>query len=326
MHGRGRLPPGTIRIMSHAYDWGLTEVRPDTLAYLRPPGTWGWSNSGLIVSGDEAVLVDAAYTLELTRRMLAEISAALPDVRIARACLTHGNGDHCYGVPALGGVELVATRACADTIEHEVSAAALTTLMASGPKPLDDYLTRHFGAFDFTGAVLPEPDVTVSGRSTFRLGSREIELIEVGPAHSAGDLAVYVDDVRCLYAGDIVFAHDTPIAWASARGMIEACRTLRATGAEVVVPGHGPVVEAGYLDVARGYFEHLLEHAERFGRAGLPYHEAAARVPLDRYASWLLPERIVLSTAAAYRDLGLPVEDGPVEILRRVAHFAESAG
>ena len=308
--------------MSHAYDWGLTEVRPDTFAYLRPPGTWGWSNSGLIVSGDEAVLIDAAYTLELTARMLAEISAALPHVRIVRACLTHGNGDHCYGVPALGGVELVASRACADTIDHEVSAQALTGLMAHGPEPLPAYLTQHFGAFDFEGAILPHPDVTVTGRTAIRAGSREIELIEVGPAHSAGDLAVYVDDAKCLFTGDIVFAHDTPIAWESVTGMIKACRTLRETGAELLVPGHGPVVQADYLDVARGYFEHLLTHAQRLGQAGLPYHEAAAHIPLDRYASWHLPERILLSTAAAYRDLALPVDDTPIEILRRMAALA----
>ncbi|WP_307846819.1 MBL fold metallo-hydrolase, partial [Actinospica durhamensis] len=119
------------------------------------------------MSGDEAVLIDAAYTLELTARMRAEIEAALPHVRIVRACLTHGNGDHCYGVPALGGVEVVATRACADTIDHEVSAEALTSLMASGPEPLQSYLTQHFGAFDFAGAVLPHPDTTVTGHTSF---------------------------------------------------------------------------------------------------------------------------------------------------------------
>jgi glyoxylase-like metal-dependent hydrolase (beta-lactamase superfamily II) len=309
--------------MPHAYDGGLTEIRPGTFAYLRPPGTWGWSNSGLIADGGDALLVDAAYTLELTAKMLAEIHAALPAARIARAVLTHGNGDHCYGVPALGEVELIATGACAETIEHEVSAETLSTLIAHGPEPLRGYLARHFGAFDFTGAILPAPDRAVTGRSALRVGTREVELIEVGPAHSEGDLAVYVPDVKTLFAGDIVFAHDTPIAWSSAQGMVAACLTLRETGAELVVPGHGPVVEAGYLDVARSYFEHVLDHAQRLGQAGLAYHEAAARIPLERYADWALPERVVLSTAAAYRDLGLPVHDGPLEILTRLAAFAD---
>jgi cyclase len=304
------------------YDSGLTRLAPDTYAYLRPPGTWGWSNSGLIVGGDRAVLVDTAYTRALTSQMLEEIADRVPGARIDHCVLTHGNGDHTFGAELLDGIEIVAGRACAESMHEEISPEAMVFLMEHGPQPLRDYMVRHFGHFDFTGASLPSPTTTFEGRHTLEVGERRIELIEVGPAHSAGDVAVYVPDAALLFAGDIVFAGDTPIAWASARGMIDACDTLAATGATRIVPGHGPVVEAAYLQRVRDYFGHVLEHAERFAAQGLAYHEAAARTPLEGFADWRLPERLVLSMAAAYRDLGYPVTDEAVAVISHAARFA----
>jgi glyoxylase-like metal-dependent hydrolase (beta-lactamase superfamily II) len=307
------------------YESGLTMLAPDTYAYLRRPG-WGWSNSGLIAGGADAVLVDTAYTPALAAEMLAEMAAARPGADISRCVLTHGNGDHSFGAVALpASVELVTSRTCADTLEDEVSPAAMTAIMAGGPEPLRSYMVEHFGCFDYSEAALPKADTTFEGRLELAVGGRTIELIEVGPAHTTGDVAVHVPDAGVLYTGDIVFVGDAPIAWASARGIVEACRTLAQTGAHILVPGHGPVVGAAYLDELRGYFERLLEHAAALGAAGVPYHEAAARFPLAARPDSGLAERVVISTAAAYRDLGLPVEDDVVGVLTRMAALAAGA-
>jgi cyclase len=37
---------------------------------LVPDGSWGYSNAGLIVDGDEALLVDTLFDLGSTREML----------------------------------------------------------------------------------------------------------------------------------------------------------------------------------------------------------------------------------------------------------------
>jgi cyclase len=304
---------------------GLIEIASGTYAYLRPPGTWGWSNSGLVVEGDDAILIDTAYTGKLTTEMLEQIGELLPGVHISRAVLTHGNGDHTFGAGSLDGVGLITALNCADTLEHEVSPAMMETLMAEGPEPIRSYMREHFSPFDFSDATLPEIDETFTGRTSLKLGDREVELIEVGPAHTGGDVVVHVPDRHVVYTGDIVFADDTPLVWESVEGAARACTIIEQTGATRVVPGHGPVVDSAYLAIARGYYEHILECADLFGRRdGLPYHEAAARVPLERYSSWKLPERIVVSMAAAYRDLGLPVGDDFITILNRMAHLADA--
>lgn len=308
------------------YESGLVALAGGTYGFLRRPG-WGWSNSGLVTYGEEAVLIDTAFTLGLTEQMLGEIAARRPGLEITRCVLTHGNGDHAYGVRALPAtVEIVTSRACADSLEHEITPAMMTAAAAGAPEPLRSYLAEHFGHFDFAGAETPVVDTTFEGRTDLVLGTRRIELIGLGPAHTTGDVAVYVPDAGVLYAGDIVFCEDTPIAWASALGMLEACRTLAATGARLIVPGHGPVVPVGFLNEVSSYFEHLLGHAARCAAAGMPYHQAAACMPLAHFAGLGLPERRMISMAAAYRDLGSPIGDDEnvQRILGRVAALAQS--
>ncbi|MBR7839841.1 hypothetical protein KDL01_41775, partial [Actinospica durhamensis] len=55
------------------------------------------------------------------------------------------------------------------------------SLMASGPEPLQSYLTQHFGAFDFAGAVLPHPDTTVTGHTSFGPPARHLGMVQQRP-------------------------------------------------------------------------------------------------------------------------------------------------
>ena len=52
------------------YDRGLHDLGRGAFTWLQPNGSWGWSNSGLIVDGDEALLVDTLFDLRLTQEML----------------------------------------------------------------------------------------------------------------------------------------------------------------------------------------------------------------------------------------------------------------
>ena len=67
---------------THPYVVGLCDVGQGSYAWLQPDGGWGWSNAGLIVDGDEALLVDTLYDVPLTQTMLDGFEAALPGVSI----------------------------------------------------------------------------------------------------------------------------------------------------------------------------------------------------------------------------------------------------
>ena len=53
------------------YQKGLQETGNGIFSYLQPDGSWGWSNSGLIVDGGQSLLVDTLFDAPMTRKMLA---------------------------------------------------------------------------------------------------------------------------------------------------------------------------------------------------------------------------------------------------------------
>jgi glyoxylase-like metal-dependent hydrolase (beta-lactamase superfamily II) len=50
-----------------------------------------------------------------------------------------------------------------------------------------------------------------------RVGNKEVQLIEVGPAHTRGDVLVYVPEDRILYTGDMLFNGGHPPPFGPAR-------------------------------------------------------------------------------------------------------------
>ena len=57
------------------YEKRLHELGDGTYAYLQPDGGWGWSNAGLVSSGDTSLLVDTLFDLHLTQEMLDSMKA-----------------------------------------------------------------------------------------------------------------------------------------------------------------------------------------------------------------------------------------------------------
>ena len=174
------------------------------LAYVQRDGSWGWSNAGLVVGDGVSLLVDTLFDLRLTAAMLA---AFAPDTRaapIATVVNTHANGDHCYGNQLVADAEIVASTAAATEME-EVPAALLAGLTAA-PGEVGELFRSFFGAFDFDGIETTLPTRTFDGRLTLDVGGRDVELIEVGPAHTRGDVIVVVPDSRTVFTGDILFS------------------------------------------------------------------------------------------------------------------------
>ena len=65
------------------YSRGLKDLGNGLWAYLLPDGSWGWSNAGLIVDGDQSILVDTLFDLKLTAEMLAEMRRSIPAAAIS---------------------------------------------------------------------------------------------------------------------------------------------------------------------------------------------------------------------------------------------------
>src|SRR4029453_8626996 len=196
------------------YTRGLHEIGDGTYPYPQPDGSWGWSNAGLVGHGDAWLLVDTLFDLNLTGDMLDTIRAAVPAARdIGTVVNTHANGDHCWGNQLVRDAEIIGSRACAEEMGG-LPPALLAALAASPPEgPAGELIGRMWGPFEFEGIEITPPTTTFEGELTLKVGDRDVRLIEVGPAHTEGDVIVHVPDAGIVYTGDILFNGGHAIVW-----------------------------------------------------------------------------------------------------------------
>ena len=314
--------------MSWTYEKGLHELGNGAWAWLAPDGSWGWSNAGLITDGDASLLVDTLFDLTLTREMLDAMRDAAPRAagRIDVLVNTHANGDHCHGNQLVEGAEIIASTAAAEEMAElpPEAMAGLMKALADDPSPLGRYFRHCFGAFEFEGIRHVPPTRTFDDHTTVQVGDKAVELIQVGPAHTRGDVLVHVPDDRTVFTGDILFVDGTPIMWAGpVERWIDACRRIEAMDVETVVPGHGPVTDPGGAAAVRGYLEYVRDEARRRFDAGMDAFEAARDIALGDYASWGDAERIVVNVDRLYREF--TGDDTPADIPSLFGRMAEIA-
>ena len=309
-----------------SYAQGLQEIGDGLYAYLQPDGSWGWSNAGLVVDGESTLLIDTLFDLRLTEQMLRAMRRAVPAAaRIDTLVNTHANGDHCYGNQLLRGARIVASERTAAEMT-ELPPAAMAALVEQAPEmgELGAFFLDCFGAFDFRGIELVLPEETFSGELTMPVGDSELQLIEVGPAHTRGDTLVYAPAQRALFSGDILFSGAHPIAWAGpVSNWIAACERILAMDVEMIVPGHGPLAGPDAVRELKAYFEYLYEQARACHAEGMTALDAARSISLERWADWGEQERLVVNIANIYGELS--GDQGPVNPLAAFEQMAELA-
>ena len=288
------------------YQQGVHELGEGAYAYLQPDGSWGWNNAGLIVDGEASLLVDTLFDEKLTAVMLKELRAAVgrKGREVDFLVNTHANGDHTYGNRLVEGAEIIASKAAAEEMD-EVPPAMLAAMVQAAPTlgELGDYVKHCFGAFDFEGIVLPPVNRTFEGSLDLLVGDTRVELIEVGPAHTRGDVLVHVPDQGVVYTGDILFIDGTPIIWAGpVHNWIEACERIEAMNVEAIVPGHGPVTDKGGARAVREYLSYIDSEARARFDAGMSASEAAKDIALGEYANWGDAERLAVNVHSLYRE------------------------
>lgn len=310
-----RVNPALTRI---PYVRGLHNVGDRVWAWTLPDGGYGWSNAGLIAGEGASLLVDTLFDLHLTSEMLAAMSPVTDDAPITDAVITHSNGDHTHGNQLLGSsVRIIAAKGTAEEVAHGMAPEMLAMTQVADLGPVaTPYARERFGPFDFSGITLRNADQTFEHEIGIDLGGRHVNVLDLGPAHTAADAVVHVPDAGVLFAGDLLFIGCTPIVWAGPiENWVAACDTMIALDAPTVVPGHGPITDPDGIRAVRGYLVHVAEQAEAAYRQGLSFAEAADRIDLGEYAAWLDAERVVVNIYQRYRELDPNIPEVPVMAL-----------
>ena len=309
---------------------GLHEVGDGCHAYLQPDGGWGWSNAGLVAGDGASLLVDTLFDLRLTAAMLDAMKALTDRAPVASLVNTHANGDHCYGnkeaADRFEGLEIIASTATAEEM-NDVPPAMLAALN-DAPGEIGDLFRSFFGEFEFDGIEMVPPGRTFDGRVEIDVAGRTVELIEVGPAHTAGDTIVHVPDASTVYTGDILFIGGAPIVWAGPlSNWVAACDLMLTMDVATVVPGHGPITDAAGIVAVRDYLQYVDTEASGRFAAGMDAFDAAREIGTllgadERFSELGEFGRIAVNVEAVYREHD-PAHESPdvVEQFRRMAEL-----
>jgi cyclase len=296
-----------------------------------PAGLLEHSNSLVIVNDADVVVVDSQMTASATRELIRAIST-VTSKPVRYVINTHWHDDHVFGnaayAAAYPGVEFVSSGNTRDDYatlgrdnrrqfvaalpgemelmrRHLASGTALNWRDPGTDGPPLDRATRRSLASSVEQAAeyLREepatpavpPSVTVEGQLVLVRGAREIRLLCLGPAHTRGDVVVWLPKEGVLASGDVVSAI-VPMA-AGTADLVEWARGLDrliALGPRVIVPGHGPVQSGdSLLHRTKSLLGAVLKRTTAAYRPGATLAEVRSGVHLDDLRqSWTAAEPI----------------------------------
>ena len=268
----------------------LKQLAPNVFAYTQATGPGvdnaSLSNAGLIV-GDDLLAIDALGPPVHAKAFIAAAKKTTGK-SFGRLLNTHHHRDHtngnCFFLPA-------------EIVSHEYTRTAVID-QGIPAKPYPDRPQWQEGMSELK---LAPPVTTFSERMTYRYKDLVVEAIYNGPAHTYGDVMVYLPQHKILFAADIAFFYVSP---AGQNGhitkWIEAIDRIMKMDVERIVPGHGPIGTKKELAETRAYLDVLRTEVTKRFRLGMGIGEAAADLntsgALGRFANWTNQERNVSNT------------------------------
>ena len=275
----------------------IPDQYPQSLLYAKPveviPGVWsaigatappGYENSGhnnnlsFIVTGEGVVVINGSAAYLLAQALHDEIKV-ITDQPVKLVINENGQGHAALGNSywAEQGVPILAHTDAAE--EFEDRGAQILASMQRYNKERADKTT------------LQSPSETFEEEKLIEMGRFKIEVRNLGPAHSPGDIAVWLPEQKLVIAGDMAFHErmlpifdDTDTA-----AWLESWENFEALGALYVIPGHGHPTN---MDQVRRYTKDYLvylrgkiqEHLDGGGELDKAYYvDQSPYAHLDTY-------------------------------------------
>ncbi len=233
------------------------------------------SNAGFVITDEGVVVFDALGTPSLGAALLQAIRR-ITDRPVVRVIISHYHSDHFYGVQAFqeAGAEIWAHERVRDYLATDAPRLRL----AERRQSLFPWVSDE--------SRVIAPDRYVADGATFRLGGLTFRLILAGPAHTAEDLMMLVEEEGVLFAGDLIFAGRLPfVGDADSRAWLAALDDLARRAPRYVIVGHGPMSADAVADIelTRGYLRFLRREMGKAVEEMAGFDEAYAAVDWSRY-------------------------------------------
>jgi len=209
------------------------------------------SNAAFVVTDEGVVVFDTLGTPALAERLVSRIRD-ITDQPIRRVYISHYHADHMYGTQVFQdlGAEIVAPQGAADYLGSETAQQRLDERRTS----LSPWVNEN------TRLVIP--DRYLKSEETFALGGVNFRAVNLGSAHSDGDMILFVESDAVLLSGDIIFEDRIPfLGSANTRQWLEILNQLTEMDIAAIIPGHGSVAAdpKAIVSLTRDYLAYVRE-------------------------------------------------------------------
>lgn len=218
----------------------------------------GHCNNGWIVLEDYVLVIDGNFPSG-AKEVIPKIKA-VTEKPVRFAFDTHHHGDHAYGNLVWvenGAVPVAHAGVIAEMMKYE------TGFYTKGAKP-GRWENEAKNRPDVAASKLKPPTLLFNKDMIFDDGTRRVELLHFGVAHTRGDGFAWLPQEKILFTGDACV--NGPYNFTGDGDTGEWIKTLAAAeklGAKVVCPGHGPVAGGELLTEQKTYFSELRRHVKK---------------------------------------------------------------
>ena len=232
----------------------------------------------IVITGEGVVVIDGQGDVPQTRLMIENIAKLTPQP-IKYVVIASDHGDHVGGNAAF-------KEAFPNVVFMASPASQKTLAKNQDPNP---------------------PTVTVGDQRSLRMAGMQIEILNLGRAHTGGDLVAWLPESNVLFLGE-VYLRDVFPAMRSAypSEWVATIRRAQTMNAAWYVPGHGFIDEAAImrreLEEARQALVYVINEAKRLREAGHAC-ESAANCAAVEHANW-----------GPYQDWALRSSQAPLAI------------
>jgi glyoxylase-like metal-dependent hydrolase (beta-lactamase superfamily II) len=274
----------TVKVSQHVY------VIPDEHVGMVP-------NVGIIVGSKATLVIDPGMgnrNGEIVLREVAKVSRN-SELYVAN---THFHPEHTTGDGAFPQSAKIVRAAAQQQDVDEMGMAWVDNFRKRSPE---------IGSL-LEGATFRKPAQTFDKTTTLDLGGVRVRMMWLGPGHTRGDTAFFVEEDRVLFSGDLAMRNIFPAfatPQSSARTWLTALDALDKLGATRVVPAHGDLTDASVMGAYRDFITALQSRVGALKREGKTDTEAAMLTTNEltpKYSGWAQPIRIQAAARAMYKE------------------------
>jgi glyoxylase-like metal-dependent hydrolase (beta-lactamase superfamily II) len=256
------------------------------------------SNVGIVVGRKATLVIDSGLGPK-NGGILANVARQLAAGGALYVAATHFHPEHMMGESGFPASAIVLRSKAQQQDIDQTGAATGAGVVA---------LFRQGHATDMEGAIYRTPDMMFGGDLEIDLGGTRVRLMQLGPAHTRGDLGFFVEGDSVVFTGDVAMSRPLGInadsayssAPTNASAWLASLEQLTQLKAVHVVPSHGPLGDGSMIEKHRLLMTDVRDRVRMLKRQGRTTDQIVSTLSDELAKRHNVPQKVVADAARLF--------------------------